>query len=90
MFARAHIIISGLVQGVGYRYFVLRRAEQLGVAGYAKNLFTGEVEVEAEGDRALVEQLIAQLRVGPRSAHVSDLKVEWTEPTGAHRRFEIR
>ena len=90
MVVRAHIIVRGFVQGVGFRYFVLRRAEQLGLQGYARNLYSGDVEVVAEGERSVVEEFIRQLRIGPRSAQVSDLNVEWTEPTGTLHGFDIR
>ncbi len=87
---RAHLLVRGFVQGVGFRYFVCRTAEGLGLAGYAKNLFTGEVEIEVEGDRSLIEELIAKVRVGPRAAHVADIAVEWRAPEHRFTGFEIR
>ncbi|MEW6511496.1 MAG: acylphosphatase [Bacteroidota bacterium] len=91
MEAAVHIIISGLVQGVGYRWYAARRAEALGVTGFVRNAYDGTVEVEAHGDRSLLEELIHDLKIGPRSAHVNDLKVEWREPDpAAFTRFEIR
>jgi acylphosphatase len=76
---RAHILVRGFVQGVGFRYFVYRKAADLGLHGYTKNLVTGEVEIEVEGDRSLVEELIAVVRTGPRMSHVTDLAIEWRE-----------
>ena len=64
-------VISGRVQGVGYRFFSERWAEQLGLAGYVKNLWDGTVEVYAIGDAATLEQLKLRLAEGPRSAHVT-------------------
>ena len=90
MNATAHIVVTGLVQGVGYRYFVQRHAARLGLSGYARNLFNGDVEVEVEGGRPLIEQFIGLLKVGPRSARVSGVQIEWKEPTKLHSRFEIR
>jgi acylphosphatase len=90
MEASVHIIVEGLVQGVGYRWFVARHAETLGINGYVRNLYDGRVEVEAAGDRSLLEELIRDLRIGPRSAHVTDLKIEWRPPAHAYTRFEIR
>lgn len=90
MTARAHVIVRGLVQGVGFRWFVARRAKALGLAGYARNLVDGAVEIEAEGDRSLVEELIGDVRVGPRSAHVQDLVIEWKEPRHESGQFIIR
>ena len=54
--ARAEIIVNGLVQGVGFRYFVYREALKLNLTGYTKNLYTGEVLTVAEGEKGLVER----------------------------------
>jgi len=85
-----HIIVRGFVQGVGFRYFVLRQASRLGVNGFAQNLVNGDVEIEAEGDRSMVEELIKELKVGPRSAHVADLKIEWKEFKNRFKDFHVR
>jgi acylphosphatase len=90
MTARAHMVVRGLVQGVGFRWFVARRANALGLTGYARNLIDGAVEIEAEGDRSLVEALIGDVRVGPRSAHVQDLMIDWKEPSHESGQFIIR
>jgi acylphosphatase len=91
MESAVHIVIEGLVQGVGYRWFAARRAEGLGLAGYVRNLYDGSVEVEAQGDRSLLEELIKELNVGPRSAQVKGMKIEWKElRPGEYTRFEIR
>lgn len=87
---RAHVLVSGLVQAVGYRYFVFNRAINLGLSGYVQNIFTGEVEIEIEGDRSLIEEFIKQIKVGPRLAHVKDLKIEWLDCTKSIKGFEIR
>ena len=79
--ARAHLFVSGLVQGVGYRFYAMRKANAYGVSGFAKNLMDGRVEVVAEGSRSMVEQFISDLKVGPMSAHVSDIRIEWDQPT---------
>lgn len=63
--------VDGMVQGVGYRYFVQRVAERLGLAGYAKNLRDGRVEVYAIGKEEDLGVLHAQLERGPESASVS-------------------
>jgi acylphosphatase len=90
MEAAAHIIVVGLVQGVGYRWFVARHAQSLALSGHVRNLYDGTVEVLAEGDRSAVQELIRHLKVGPRSAHVSDLRISWVEPTSMGGEFEIR
>ena len=79
MFVRAHIIVEGLVQGVGFRWFVMQRAEALGIKGWAKNHYNGSVEIEAEADRSMLEEFIKEVKVGPRSAHVTNLRIEWNE-----------
>jgi acylphosphatase len=87
---RAHIVISGLVQGVCYRYFAFEEAQRLGVAGWVRNLPTGQVEAEIEGDRSAVEALIKTLKIGPRAARVTDIHIEWVEPKGETSEFRIR
>ena len=64
-------VISGRVQGVGYRFFAERWAEQLGIAGYVKNLWDGTVEVYAVGDAAALEQFKLRLAEGPRMGRVA-------------------
>lgn len=90
MTVRAHIIVEGMVQGVGFRWFTARAAQGLGLAGFVRNLGNGSVEVEAEGERGIVEELIAELKVGPRAADVQDLHITWQEPRREKAYFEIR
>ena len=68
--------ISGSVQGVGYRYFTARAAGRLGLAGYARNLRDGRVEVYAIGTEAVLVALRAELGRGPRGAVVSGVAEE--------------
>ncbi len=93
MHTRAHIIVAGLVQGVGYRWFAARCARELGLSGFVRNLREGTVEVEAEGERAAVEELLHRLRIGPRAARVTDLRITWRETSSpgppAASEFEI-
>jgi len=72
-------LISGRVQGVGYRYFADRWASQLGILGYVKNLWDGSVEVYAIGDTIALEELKRRLAEGPRSARVINV-TESDEP----------
>jgi acylphosphatase len=90
MMIAAHILVRGMVQGVGFRYFVHMTAGELGLNGYVRNLFNGDVEIEVEGNRSLIEEFIKKVKVGPRSAHVSDLSIDWKEFSGKFRIFEIR
>jgi acylphosphatase len=70
------MLVGGLVQGVGFRYYVYHRAQALGVTGYARNLPSGQVEVVASGERGLLDEFIDAVRIGPRYASVSQLEVE--------------
>jgi acylphosphatase len=87
---RAEIIANGLVQGVGFRYFVIKNAETLGLNGYVKNLFSGEVLTVVEGNRAKIEELFRRIRVGPSHAAVRNCKIEWGESIKEFTHFEIR
>jgi acylphosphatase len=87
---RAHLIISGVVQGVGFRMYAQRQARSLGLGGYVRNLPGGEVEIVAEGDAGAVERLITWAHVGPPSAEVDDARVTYAEPTGEFVGFDIR
>lgn len=69
---RAEFIIKGKVQGVGFRYFVYRVAKELGITGYAKNLWDGSVEVIAEGQEDKIDLLHQYLKQGPSMARVSE------------------
>ncbi len=86
----ARAVISGLVQGVAYRWFAVRAASRLGVRGWVRNLPNGNVEVMAEGARGPVEALLDELRTGPSSAVVRDVFVEWRESSGEYNRFDVR
>ena len=66
-------IVKGRVQGVGYRYFVLRCARERGLGGYARNLWDGDVEVLAQGSPEALDALEADLRRGPHAAHVANV-----------------
>ncbi|MFV0576602.1 MAG: acylphosphatase [Vibrio sp.] len=71
-------IVSGMVQGVGFRYQTAHHALSLGVTGYAKNLNNGKVEVLACGNDLVVEDFYQWLKQGPRNAHVSGIEEEIT------------
>jgi acylphosphatase len=87
--ARVHVIVSGRVQGVAYRYFAEKRAASLGVTGWVRNLYDGRVEVLAEGDRADIDLFIEHLRKGPRQAQVDDVEIRWADYTGEFPSFLI-
>ena len=85
-----HLTVRGLVQGVGFRYFVMRKALALRLRGFVRNQYDGSVEIVAEGERAYLEDLLTAAKIGPRSAAVRQVLVEWTEPTHEHTEFEVR
>lgn len=72
----AKITVSGLVQGVGFRYFVYREAKKLELTGYARNLPDGQVEIVADGEKGMVDELIKAVRVGPSYASVAGVSIE--------------
>ncbi|MBI1803467.1 MAG: acylphosphatase [Ignavibacteriae bacterium] len=90
MDVRAHITVQGMVQGVGFRYFVYNKAKQSGLAGFVKNLYDGNVEIVVEGDRSIIEEFIKEVKVGPRPARVTDLKISWQKPEQQFHEFTIR
>lgn len=75
----AYICVSGVVQGVGFRYFTQRTAMKLVLSGWVKNRYDGDVEMEVEGEKELIEKLILALKIGPPAAHVRDIQVQWQE-----------
>ncbi len=85
------VIVYGYVQGVFFRAFASRRATELGLTGYVRNLPGGEVvEVNAEGERKQLQELIDYLRVGPPAASVEKVVTNWSEYTGSYSQFNIR
>jgi len=85
----AHILITGRVQGVGFRYFTKRRAETLNLKGIVRNLFKGEVEVLVEGPREVLEQFIVVLQEGPPGSAVRECRVDWRPGLQAFNEFSI-
>lgn len=79
---RLTALVSGRVQGVGYRFFVQRHARDLGLRGYAENLSDGKVEVVAEGDEQSLERLLHWLRRGPPHSRVEGVDAQYSEETG--------
>lgn len=82
--------VYGRVQGVYFRAFVSRRAIELGLTGYVRNLPQRTVEVHAEGERNQLEKLIDHLKVGPPAAKVERVVTNWSEYTGSYTGFSIR
>jgi acylphosphatase len=89
--AAVHAVVQGRVQGVFFRDSVSRRARELALNGYVRNLPGGEaVEVRAEGERNRLEQLVNYLHKGPAAASVKRVETDWSEYTGDYSSFNIR
>ena len=87
---RAEIVVNGLVQGVGFRYFAIRCAQELKLKGFVQNLYNGEVLTVVEGSKIMVDDLFNKLKIGPRSAHVKNAKISWHENQNEFTDFEVR
>ena len=72
---RVKVLVYGIVQGVGFRYFTQQEAHLLGLSGHATNLADGSVEVIAQGESKAVDKLIEWLKSGPRTASVDSIEV---------------
>jgi len=86
---RAHVIISGRVQGVCYRMETQREAKGIGVSGWVKNRFDGTVEAVFEGNKKQVDQIIEWCRNGPPLSSVSNVEINWEAFTGEFGDFDI-
>jgi acylphosphatase len=82
--------VVGYVQGVGFRYFVVEKAQRLGLHGYVRNQANGDVEVVAQGKRPALENLLVLLRQGPSAAQVHEVHTTWRQPTTHISSFHIR
>ncbi len=87
---RAHIFVSGRVQGVFYRATTQEVARRLRLRGWVRNLPDGRVEIVAEGPEDALKALIDWCWEGPPLARVEDVKVIWEEPTGEFEDFVVR
>jgi acylphosphatase len=90
MLVARRVVVSGRVQGVGFRFFVESRAAAEGVHGWVRNLADGRVEAFIEGDQESVDRVEAALRRGPSGARVEDVAVEISAPSGRATGFSIR
>ena len=88
--AAVRIVARGRVQGVFFRDFTTRRARDLGLTGYVRNLTEGAVEAIAEGERVKLENLVRHMRKGPSGASVASVETNWSEYTGQYPTFGTR
>jgi acylphosphatase len=86
---RAHLIVSGDVQGVCFRANARDRATELGLTGWVRNLPDGDVEALAEGEEALVQEFIEWCEVGPPAARVESVEVTRSAFRGEHQHFVV-
>ncbi len=87
---RVHLKVTGRVQGVGFRASTRRRARDLGLTGWVKNLVDGSVEAVAEGNEDDLKKLITWCKNGPRRARVDEVNVNWKDYEGEFKGFNIR
>ena len=88
---RAHIWVTGRVQGVGFRAHVEYSARQIGsITGWVRNVGYDTVEAVAEGERENVERFIEWMKEGPRASRVDESRVEWEDVTGEFREFGVK
>ena len=85
---RAHVIISGDVQGIGFRFHTRIKARNLGLKGWVRNLESGEVEAVFEGEEDKVKEMIDWCKKGEHRALVKEVKVEFENYTGEFEGFE--
>jgi len=87
---RAHVFISGRVQGVFFRSYTQQEAHKLGLAGWVRNTYDGRVEACFEGEEDKVQQMIAWCYQGSPYSQVEDVQVEWEEYKGEFKSFTVR
>ena len=87
---RVHILVKGIVQGVGFRHATIIAARQLALAGWVKNLPDGAVEIIAEGEDEDLKQLIQWCRQGPPASRVDDVTSAWASFQGNLQEFTVK
>ena len=85
-----HLVITGRVQGVGFRWFIQRAAQRLALSGWVRNLDDGRVELEAQGEKARLDDLLRAAHEGPPGSHVTHVAEEWGESDARASGFAIR
>jgi acylphosphatase len=87
---RKHYLLSGRVQGVGFRYFAYRLARELGLRGWVRNLPDGRVEIEAQGEEDSLDQFLLEIKSGPQLAIVKDISIETPDNLKRYEDFSIK
>ena len=86
---RITLIVDGLVQGVGFRVFIIRKAKALGLCGWVRNLPDGSVEIEAQGSEELLDELLSHAKQGPPGAKVRSVRKNEKNPDNDLEGFTI-
>jgi acylphosphatase len=89
MMIRAHVFVSGRVQGVCFRHYAVKWADGLGVRGWVRNCWDGRVEAVIEGEKDKVEDMVNKMRGGPSWAAVEEMEVRWEDYRGEFSNFRI-
>jgi acylphosphatase len=87
---RIHVWVSGVVQGVGFRYFAVRKARESGISGWVRNTPKGKVEIVAEGEKWQLEEFTQNVKIGPSLSSVTGTEVKEEEYQGEFEGFEVR
>ncbi|MGE0468590.1 MAG: Acylphosphatase [Candidatus Nitrospira kreftii] len=86
---RAHVVVHGHVQGVGFRAFAARIASSLDLLGGVRNLKDGRVELDVEGNKTVIEAFVQQLKIGPPAGRVTEIETEWSLAGGRYSTFSV-
>jgi acylphosphatase len=87
---QAHMMVTGFVQGVGYRKFVRHIARRLGLVGWVRNNIDGAVEALVIGEEEIINKLLEECKKGPFLSQVDNIHVEWEEPQENFDEFLVR
>jgi len=87
---RIHVWVQGRVQAVGFRAYVQQNANQIGVAGWVRNVGYDTVEAVAEGQKEQLERFVQMVKHGPMGAHVDESREEWEQATGEFSSFRVK
>lgn len=85
----ANILVDGMVQGVGFRWFAYNLAKKFSLTGWVRNRIRGDVQIYVEGEREVVQEFISVLRKGPRFGGVDAVEVNWKKATGEQSEFKV-
>jgi acylphosphatase len=88
--SQAHVYINGRVQGVNYRFYTRQQAIELGLHGWVRNVRDGRVEAVFQGEQSAVLKMLKWCELGPPSARVTDVEVDWQTPLELYSSFEIK